>query len=50
MSYFDKLDLLSEKYVNEKMLTVAQDLLSEEDQTEEAFLGAQGVLLLAGLI
>ncbi len=50
MSYFDKIDLLSEKYANDKMVNVARELLTAEDQTEEDFLGAQGVLLLAGLI
>ncbi|HEY9745603.1 MAG TPA: hypothetical protein V6C99_05245 [Oculatellaceae cyanobacterium] len=43
-------DMLREKYCNEELLRQARELLQKEDQSEEAFLGAQGVLLLHGLI
>ena len=38
------------KYRRPEMLKLAQDLLNAQEQSEEAFLGAQGVLLLNGLL
>lgn len=43
-------DILRDKYGSDELLTQARELLQKEDQSEEAFLGAQGVLLLHGLI
>lgn len=43
-------DLLREKYGSEEALNKAKELLQRDEQTEEAFLGAQGVLLLQGII
>jgi hypothetical protein len=40
----------SEKYGSLEILNVAKEVLQKEDQSEEAFLGAQGVLMLHGLI
>lgn len=45
-----KRDILKEKYCSEDALNKAEQLLRADDQSEEAFLGAQGVLLLQGLI
>lgn len=45
-----KRDILSEKYCSEDSLKRAKEVLHKDDQSEEAFLGAQGVLLLHGLI
>jgi hypothetical protein len=45
-----KRDILAEKYGSDDALNRAKELLQATEQTEEAFLGAQGVLLLHGLI
>lgn len=41
---------LNTKYCTDQALHAAQQVLSSENITEEEFLGAQGVLLLNGLI
>lgn len=43
-------DVLTEKFCNDEILQVAKLLLGRPDQTEEEFLGAQGVLLINGLL
>jgi hypothetical protein len=44
-------DILSQKFCKKSVLTTAKQLLStDEDISEEVFLGAQGVLLLNGLL
>ena len=43
-------DVLREKYCSEEALNQAKELLQKDEQSEAAFLGAQGVLLLHGLI
>ena len=43
-------EVLADRYGTEEALTVARRLLESEDQSEEAFLGAQGIMLLHGLI
>lgn len=48
--WIKKRDILNDKYRSEDALNKAKKLLQADDQTEEAFLGAQGVLLLHGLI
>lgn len=45
-----KRDVLREKYCSEDALSQAKELLQKDEQTEEAFLGAQGILLLHGLL
>ncbi len=50
MSQFDHADVLSEKFTNNRMLSIAKEVLSDNEQSEEAFLGAQGNLLLNGLL
>jgi len=45
-----KRDVLMEKYGNEEALQKARKVLQLEEQSEDAFLGAQAVLLLQGLI
>ncbi len=50
MTQFDHADILTEKFNNNRMLTVAKEVLAEGEQSEEAFLGAQGILLLNGLL
>lgn len=42
-------DILRE-YCSDELLNQARELLAKDDQSEEAFLGAQGVLMLHGLI
>jgi hypothetical protein len=37
-------------YQSPKLVMAAEAILDQDDQSEEAFLGAQGVLLLNGLI
>ena len=37
-------------YHSPKLILAASSILDQDDQTEEAFLGAQAVLLLNGLI
>ncbi|MBY0449389.1 MAG: hypothetical protein K2X01_02025 [Cyanobacteria bacterium] len=43
-------DVLSDRFQKPAVLEEAKKLLSEADQSEEAFLGAQAVMLLHGLI
>ncbi len=43
-------DLLWDRYGSDETLSVAKALLETEDQTEEAFLGAQGIMMLHGLL
>jgi hypothetical protein len=43
-------DILRERYSSDDALRKAKELLQKDEQTEEAFLGAQGILLLHGLI
>lgn len=43
-------DVLAEKFCNDEILQVAKLLLGKPDQSEEEFLGAQGVLLINGLL
>ena len=43
-------DILRDRYCSEELLKQARELLLQDEQSEEAFLGAQGVLLLHGLI
>lgn len=43
-------DILNELYGDDCTLQRAHAVLHRDDQSEEAFLGAQGVLLLHGLI
>jgi len=45
-----KRDALQEKFGSEEALQQARRLLQLDDQSEDAFLGAQAVLLLQGLI
>lgn len=45
-----KRDVLREKYCSEDALKQAKELLQKDEQTEEAFLGAQGILILHGLL
>ena len=49
-NYNRKRDILRERYSNEDALRKANEVLQKGEQSEEAFLGAQGVLLLNGLI
>jgi hypothetical protein len=44
-----KHDILKDRFCKPDVLTTAQHLL-EEDDSEEAFLGVQGVMLLNGLL
>lgn len=48
--WLKKRDILSEKYCSEDALQHAKEVLQRDEQSEEAFLGAQGILLLNGLI
>lgn len=43
-------DILAKRYVKPNLLNTAQELLREDELTEEAFLGAQGVLLINGML
>lgn len=45
-----KKDTLRDLYCSEETLIKARELLQSDEQTEEAFLGAQGILMLHGLI
>ena len=45
-----KRDMLQEKYGSEEALQKARHLHQLDEQTEVAFLGAQAVLMLQGLI
>lgn len=46
----NKRDILKEKFGNQQALEKARKMLEHDDQTEEQFLGAQGILILHGLI
>ena len=43
-------DILNLKFLNEESLENAKALLNKDEQSEEAFLGAQAVLMLHGLL
>ncbi|MGE0201073.1 MAG: hypothetical protein AB7P76_08905 [Candidatus Melainabacteria bacterium] len=43
-------DVLRQRYGSEKALNEARKVLERDEQSEEAFLGAQAVLLLNGII
>ena len=43
-------DHFSKRFATDDMINAAKDILNEAEQTEEAFLGAQAVLLLNGLL
>ena len=45
-----KSDVLREKFGTNNALEKARQLLEATDQTEEAFLGAQAIMLLHGMI
>jgi hypothetical protein len=45
-----KRDILKERFGNQQALEKARKMLEKEDQSEEQFLGAQGILILHGLI
>lgn len=45
-----KRDVLQEKYCNEEALQQARQMLQLDEQSEDAFLGAQAVLMLQGLL
>lgn len=48
--WFKKRDVLKEKYGSEDALQKARQLLQLDEQSEDAFLGAQAVLMLQGLL
>ncbi len=48
--WFKKRDLLQERYGSEETLKQAQRLLQQDEQSEDAFLGAQAVLFLQGVL
>ena len=48
--WFKKRDVLQERFGSEEALHQAQRLLQQDEQSEDAFLGAQAVLLLQGMI
>ena len=51
MSHLNHDDILTEKYIdNENLISLAHGILSQDDQIEDEFLGAQGILLLNGLL
>lgn len=50
MCNLPKRDILKEKYGSEESLNRAQKVLHCDEQTEEAFLGAQAILMLHGKI
>lgn len=50
MSHLEHDDILSEKYMSNDMVSLAHRVLTEGDQAEEDFLGAQGILMLNGLL
>jgi hypothetical protein len=49
-SGWTKQDILNDRFGNSKALLKAKAVLESDEQSEEAFLGAQAVLLLQGLI
>ncbi len=50
MSQLEHDDILAEKYMSDRMITLAKSVLKENEQTEEDFLGAKGILMLNGLL
>jgi len=48
--WYKKRDMLQEKYGNEEALQKARQMLQLDEQSEDAFLGAQAVLMLQGLL
>jgi len=50
MSQLEHDDILSEKYMSDRMITLAHHVLNEGEQSEEDFLGAKGILMLNGLL
>ncbi|WP_373531992.1 hypothetical protein [Vampirovibrio sp.] len=50
MQWHKKRDTLHDKYGSDEALKQAKDLLLKDEQSEEAFLGAQAVLMLQGLL
>ncbi len=44
------LDMLETKYCKPDVIRMANEMLQREEQSEEAFLGAQGVLMICGLL
>jgi hypothetical protein len=47
---FAQEDILAKRYVKPAAVNTAQELLQQEGLSEEALLGAKGVLLLNGLL
>jgi hypothetical protein len=45
-----KSELLGDRFCDDDVIRQAWDVLHRDEQTEEAFLGAQGVLMLCGLL
>jgi hypothetical protein len=43
-------DILRERYCNDDVIHQALDVLQREEQSEEAFLGAQVIMLLCGFL
>lgn len=43
-------DILSDRFCNPNALSKAREILKDENISEEAFLGAQGVLMINGLL
>lgn len=41
---------LAERFCDDDVIRQAWEVLQRDEQTEEAFLGAQGVLMLCGLL
>jgi aerobic-type carbon monoxide dehydrogenase small subunit (CoxS/CutS family) len=48
--WFKAQDVLQAKYCQDDVIHQAKEVLQRDEQSEEAFLGAQGVLLLCGLL
>jgi hypothetical protein len=46
----NQFDSFLDRFCDETVLEKAQAVLRQDEQSEEAFLGAQGVLLLCGLL
>jgi hypothetical protein len=46
----NQFDSILERFCDESIIEKAQAVLRQDEQSEEAFLGAQGVLLLCGLL
>lgn len=45
-----KQDIVLERYCQDDYVHQAREMLMRDEQSEEGFLGAQGVLLLCGLL